>query len=77
MKYKFHKQVTMIMKDATSEAKDMGNNYVGSEHLLLALLKDTTTNFSMILARQGVYYYQLKEDLMIFRKIKNLWTIYL
>lgn len=71
MKYKFHKQVTMIMKDATSEAKDMGNNYVGSEHLLLALLKDTTTNFSMILARQGVYYYQLKEDLMILFGLKD------
>lgn len=71
MKYKFHKQVTMIMKDATSEAKDMGNNYVGSEHLLLALLKDTTTNFSMILARQGIYYYQLKEDLMILFGLKD------
>lgn len=65
MKYRFHKQVSLIMKDATNEAKDMGNNYVGSEHVLLALLKDTTTNFAKILAKQGIYYYQLKEDLMV------------
>ena len=65
MKYRFHKQVSMIMKDAANEAKDMGNNYVGSEHVLLALLKDTTTNFAKILAKQGIYYYQLKEDLMV------------
>ena len=48
MKYRFHKQVSLIMKDAANEAKDMGNNYVGSEHVLLALLKDTTTNFAII-----------------------------
>lgn len=65
MKYRFHKQVSSIMKDAANEAKDMGNNYVGSEHVLLALLKDTTTNFAKILAKQGIYYYQLKEDLMV------------
>ena len=65
MKYRFHKQVSMIMKDAAQEAKDMGNNYVGSEHVLLALLKDTTTSFSKLLAKQGIYYYQLKEDLMV------------
>lgn len=71
MKYRFHKQVSMIMKDAAQEAKDMGNNYVGSEHVLLAMLKDTTTTFSKLLAKQGVYYYQLKEDLMVLFGLKE------
>lgn len=71
MKYRFHKQVSMIMKDAAKEAKDMGNNYVGSEHVLLAILKDTTTNFSKMLAKQGIYYYQLKEDLMVLFGLKD------
>lgn len=71
MKYRFSKQVSSIMKDAAQEAKDMGNNYIGSEHLLLAILKDTTTNFSKILAKQGIYYYQLKEDLMILFGLKD------
>lgn len=71
MKYRFHKQVSMIMKDAAKEAKNMGNNYVGSEHVLLAILKDTTTSFSKILAKQGIYYYQLKEDLMVLFGLKD------
>lgn len=71
MKYRFHKQVSLIMKDAAAEAKDMGNNYVGSEHLLLALLKDTTTDFSKLLAKQGVFYYQLKDDLMVLFGMKE------
>jgi len=71
MKYRFHKQVSLIMKDAAQEAKDMGNNYVGSEHVLLAILKDTTTNLSKLLAKQGIYYYQLKEDLMVLFGLKE------
>lgn len=71
MKYRFHKQVSIIMKDAAKEAKDMGNNYVGSEHVLLAILKDTTTSLSKLLAKQGVYYYQLKEDLMVLFGLKD------
>lgn len=69
MKYRFHKQVSAIMRDAAGEAKDMGNNYIGSEHLLLAILKDTTTPMSKLLAKQGIYYYQLKEDLMVLFEI--------
>lgn len=71
MKYRFSKQVSIIMKDAAQEAKDMGNNYIGSEHVLLAMLKDTSTNFAKILAKQGIYYYQLKEDLMILFGLKD------
>ena len=43
MKYRLNKQVTNIMKSAGEEARDMGNNYIGSEHLLLAILKDSET----------------------------------
>lgn len=71
MKYRFSKQVSSIMKDAAQEAKDMGNNYIGSEHVLLAILKDTTTSFAKLLASQGIYYYQLKEDLMILFGLKD------
>lgn len=71
MKYRFHKQVSAIMRDAAGEAKDMGNNYIGSEHLLLAILKDTTTPMSKLLAKQGIYYYQLKEDLMVLFGLKD------
>ncbi|MEF9966917.1 MAG: Clp protease N-terminal domain-containing protein, partial [Longicatena sp.] len=46
MDYRLNKQVSAIMECAKHEAKDMGNNYIGSEHLLLAILKDSSTSLS-------------------------------
>ena len=65
MKYRLNKQVTNIMKSAGEEARDMGNNYIGSEHLLLAILKDSETQLCQLISAQGVCYYQMKEDLMV------------
>lgn len=61
----WNKQVKKIMEVAHDEAKEMGNNYVGSEHILLSIMKDTKTSLHKILASQGIYYFQLKEDLMV------------
>lgn len=71
MKYRLNKQVSAIMEGAEQEAKEMGNNYIGSEHLLLAVLKDTGTPLSKLLAAQGMYYFQLKEDLMVLFGLKD------
>ena len=46
MKYRLNTQVSAILDTAREEAREMGNNYVGSEHLLLAILKDTATPLS-------------------------------
>ena len=40
MKYRLNTQVSAILDTAREEAREMGNNYVGSEHLLLAILKE-------------------------------------
>lgn len=61
----WNKQVKKIIEVAHTEAKEMGNNYVGSEHVLLSIMKDTKTSLHKILAKQGIYYFQLKEDLMV------------
>lgn len=71
MDYRLDKQVSNIMKDARKEAKDMGNNYIGSEHVLLAVLKDTSTPLSKILSSNGLFYFQLKEDLMVLFGLKD------
>lgn len=71
MNYRLNKQVLAIMEDAKQEAKDMGNNYIGSEHLLLAILKDTAAPLSKLLSEQGMYYFQLKEDLMVLFGLKD------
>lgn len=71
MKYRLNTQVSAILDTAREEAREMGNNYVGSEHLLLAILKDTATSLSRLLCAQGVYYFQLKEDLMVLFGLKD------
>ena len=71
MKYRLNTQVSAILDTAREEAREMGNNYVGSEHLLLAILKDTVTPLSRLLCAQGVYYFQLKEDLMVLFGLKD------
>ena len=71
MKYRLNTQVSAILDTAREEAREMGNNYVGSEQLLLAILKDTATPLSRLLCAQGVYYFQLKEDLMVLFGLKD------
>ena len=71
MKYRLNTQVSAILDTAREEAREMGNNYVGSKHLLLAILKDTATPLSRLLCAQGVYYFQLKEDLMVLFGLKD------
>lgn len=71
MNYHMNKQVSAIMECARKEARDMGNNYIGSEHILLAVMKDTTTPLSKLLSTQGMYYFQLKEDLMVLFGLKD------
>ena len=54
------KSQRMIMQ-AQKEAKDQGHNYIGSEHLLLAMLKDTSQGAGAILAQTGLTYDKFKE----------------
>ena len=39
MKEKFSKRVQSIIKKSKEEAIELGHSYVGSEHILLGLLK--------------------------------------
>ena len=70
MKYRLNTQFPQFWIQQEREAREMGNNYV-SEHLLLAILKDTATPLSRLLCAQGVYYFQLKEDLMVLFGLKD------
>ena len=42
MKENFSKRVQLIIKNAKEEAVRLGHSYVGSEHLLLGMIKDST-----------------------------------
>ena len=46
MEYPMNHQVQSILENAHKEAKEMGNNYIGSEHLLLSIIfSNLFTNF--------------------------------
>ena len=57
-------QKAMIAR-AGNEAKMMGNDYIGSEHVLLALLRQGEAALARRLAAQGIYYFQVREDVAI------------
>ena len=64
------KQKAMIAR-AGNEAKMMGNDYIGSEHVLLALLRQGEAELSRRLALQGIYYFQVREDVAILFGMKE------
>ncbi len=57
-------QAKKIIGYAVEEAHKMGLNYIGSEHLMLALVKDEEGIGARILSSMGVRYQNLKEVVM-------------
>ncbi|WP_075876830.1 AAA family ATPase [Merdibacter massiliensis] len=60
-----------MLERAKIEARRMGNDYVGSEHILLALLRSGKGKLAKALAIQGVYYFQVRDDTMILFGMKE------
>lgn len=58
MNYKFSgfsKQANTVMQNAVKAAQDLGHTYIGTEHLLLALLRDETGEPAAFFADKHVY----------------------
>ena len=55
----------MLYDQAKDEARIMGNDYIGSEHILLALLHASQTRLAKELSAQGIYYFQVRDDIGI------------
>ena len=53
-----------IIELSAEEAKSLANNYVGTEHLLLAMLRLPNETSCKILERQNINYTDLKRDLV-------------
>jgi len=60
----FTPRAKQILEDAHNEARQMKNQYVGTEHLLLALIKHKEGIASQILQAFGVDYKTAKEEIM-------------
>lgn len=60
-----------VVLKAEDEAKDLSDNYVGLEHLFLALLKEKNNEVEKIFEDNGINYRIFHEKLIEFKKDKN------
>ena len=58
-------QVEALLKDAKKEAKEIGNRYLGSEHVLLAILHNRSTTLAKELSKKGLHYDRMKQDIQV------------
>ena len=50
----FNEKANVALNNAVNAAEDLGHTYIGSEHLLLGLLKDTNSVASSVLISKGI-----------------------
>ena len=58
--------------DALKEAEDLHNTYIGSEHILLSILKNDTLGYAQLLNAYGMYYGDIKNELFLFNEMDSL-----
>jgi ATP-dependent Clp protease ATP-binding subunit ClpC len=59
----FTPRAKKVLELAANEARSMSHKYIGTEHLLLALMKDTESGASNALASVGLEYEKVKEEI--------------
>ena len=64
MENKFTQKAQNALIFAASQAQAFGHTYIGSEHLLLGLLGETNSVASKMLAKKGIVYEKIKEDIL-------------
>ena len=60
----FTPMAKQVLEMAAQEAREMNNNYIGTEHLLLALTKNKNGIAAQILSVYGTDYKNVKEEVM-------------
>jgi ATP-dependent Clp protease ATP-binding subunit ClpA len=58
---------------AAVESQELGKEYVGSEHLLLAFLRDPTTGPAIVLALHGVTFDNVRQDVVRIYDLTMVW----
>ena len=59
----FTKKANKSLNAAVKAAEDLGHTYIGSEHILLGLLSDTSTVAGAVLAAHNITYADIEEEL--------------
>ena len=58
----FTEKANKSLNAAVKAAEDLGLTYIGSEHILLGLLSDTSTDGGLVLAAYNKTYADLEEE---------------
>ncbi len=58
----FTSRAKKVLEYSVEEARAMGHNYIGSEHILLGLIKEKDGQASKILTGFGIYYAETREN---------------
>ena len=66
MENKFTQKAQNALIFAANQAQAFGHTYVGSEHLLLGLLYENNSVASKMLAKKGILYEKIKEDILAY-----------
>ena len=53
-----------IIESAMIQARDMGHNYVGTEHLLIAMIKEGSSAATAVMTRLGVSPQEILQELL-------------
>ncbi len=59
----FTPRAKKVLENASVEARNMSHKYIGTEHLLLALIRDTESSASTALTSTGLDYDAIKEEI--------------
>ncbi len=57
----FNEKANVALNNAVNAAEDLGHTYIGSEHLLLGILKDTSSVASSVLAAKNITYSKVED----------------
>jgi ATP-dependent Clp protease ATP-binding subunit ClpA len=53
-----------LIAQAGIESRELGKEYIGCEHVLLAFLRDTASVPAQVLARHGIHFGEIREELV-------------
>ena len=76
---KFNEESRKVLIDSKKEMVELKHPYIGSEHLILSILKNSGYKVTKILNKNGINYDNFKRELLKVigvGKDKNNWYIY-
>lgn len=63
VKLPFSDETRRILQFASEEAESLGHNYLGTEHLLLGVLREEKSIAATLLSEKGIFYAEVRREI--------------